>query len=54
MGVEMEERKRLAEALYDEIVVAVLKILKRLDLTSNKTSGLDDQVFISIVSSHCG
>lgn len=44
MEISLEERHALTEALYDELINSVLKIVDRLDLTSNRAAEDDMEV----------
>ena len=44
VGVKVEEREALTEAIYDELIISVLRIVERLDLTSNKPAELESEV----------
>ena len=47
MGMSYGERRRIHKIIYDELIFSILKILDKLDLTSNKDqSQLQEQVNI--------
>ena len=43
-GIGLEHRQALTEAVYDELIISVLRIVERLDLTSNKPSEIETEV----------
>ena len=43
-GISLEQRHALTDAVYDELIISVLRIVERLDLTSNKPSEIENEV----------
>ena len=47
MDISLEERQAFTEAVYDEIITSILKVLERLDLNSNKTDEIEIKVSLN-------
>ena len=43
-GISLDQRHVLTDAVYDELIISVLRIVERLDLTSNKPSEIESEV----------
>ena len=43
-GISLEQRHALTDEVYDELIISVLRIVERLDLTSNKPSEIESEV----------
>ena len=48
MNLDLQQKTTMTEAIYDELIEAVLKIVERLDLTSSKTSALEEDLGVRI------
>ncbi|KAK6170524.1 hypothetical protein SNE40_018898 [Patella caerulea] len=44
LGISIEERTQLTDAVYNELMTAILKVLNKLDLTSTSSTELTEQV----------
>ena len=48
LGIDMTQRESLTAAVYDQLVSSILRILERLDLSSNQMSTFEEQEVSSV------